>query len=74
MTLDDMHEAARAASRGVALVMSRPPKRTCPAFTGSNPDSARSMVVLPAPLGPSSATTSPEATSKSMPCSTRIFP
>src|SRR3979411_393701 len=65
---------ARAASRGVALVMSRPPKRTCPALTGSNPDSARSMVVLPAPLGPSSATTSPGDTVKSIPCSTRILP
>src|SRR5437879_3818243 len=55
MSFDDMHTSpARAASRFVALVMSRPPKGTRPAFTGSNPDSARSMVVLPAPL-PSSA-------------------
>src|SRR5712664_1200391 len=54
--------------------MSRPSKRTYPALTGSNPDSARSMVVLPAPLGPSNATTSPGDTVKSMPCSTRILP
>ena len=41
--------------------MSRPAKRTVPAITGSSPDIARSSVVLPAPFGPSSATTSPAA-------------
>jgi hypothetical protein len=56
------------------LVISRPSKRACPAVTGNNPDSARNSVVLPAPFGPSSATTSPEAILKSMPCSTRILP
>src|SRR5439155_8088468 len=52
---------ARAASRGVMSVKSAPPKRTSPAVTGSRPDSARSSVLLPAPLGPSSATTSPRS-------------
>src|SRR5438034_815336 len=51
-----------------------PSKRTWPELTGSNPDSARSMVVFPAPFGPSSATTSPAATLKSIPCSTQILP
>src|SRR6185436_135619 len=45
-----------------------------PELTGSNPDSARSSVVLPAPLGPSKATTSPAAISIPTPCSTRILP
>jgi hypothetical protein len=54
MSFDDMHKPG---ARGLARRWRwscPPPKRTRPAFTGSNPDSARSMVVLPAPL-PSSA-------------------
>ena len=45
-----------------------------PALTGNRPDTALSSVVLPAPLGPSSATTSPAAMERSTPCSTRILP
>jgi len=33
-----------------------------------------SVVLFPAPFGPSNATTSPRATAKSMPCRTSIFP
>ena len=47
-------------SRGLAPARSRPPKCTRPDH-GSSPDTARNSVVLPAPLGPSSATTSPGA-------------
>src|SRR5580692_9016008 len=38
------------------------------------PQIARSVVVLPAPLAPSSAVTPPSSTEKSMPCSTRVSP
>src|SRR5277367_3959532 len=38
------------------------------------PQIARSVVVLPAPLAPSSAVTPPASTAKSMPCSTRVSP
>ena len=44
------------------------------AIHGSSPDTARSSVVLPAPFGPSSATTSPARDRRSTPCSTPILP
>ncbi len=57
------------ASAGSA-VTSVPASSTRPAVGGSRPARARSRVDLPAPLGPISATTSPRATERSMPCST----
>ena len=44
---------------GAAWPSGRPSRTTCPAMTGSRPDRSSSVVVLPAPLGPSRATTSP---------------
>jgi len=41
--------------------MSAPSKRTLPRFGGVSPRIERSVVVLPAPFGPSSDTTSPGA-------------
>jgi hypothetical protein len=41
---------------------SSPPKRTVPPIGSSRPAIVVMVVVLPAPLGPSSATTSPGAT------------
>src|SRR4029077_20880087 len=60
-------------SRGLAPARSRPAKRTLP-DQGSSPDTARNSVVLPAPFGPSRATTSFAPTVKSMPRSTLILP
>jgi len=45
-----------------ARVMSAPSKRTLPRRAGVRPSAERSSVVLPAPFGPSSATTSPRST------------
>src|SRR5690606_16831191 len=45
-----------------------PSKRTEPLRRSTMPMIARSVVVLPAPLRPSSVTTSPSRTWKSMPC------
>ncbi len=45
-------------------VMSLPSKVTVPPFDGSRPEIVRSVVVLPAPFAPMSATTSPSFTSK----------
>src|SRR5258708_1169735 len=53
--------------------MSLPAKRMVPE-RGSRPETARSTVVLPPPLGPSSATASPAPTRRSMPRSTPILP
>ena len=44
--------------------MRRPRKRTSPAIGRINPLSARNSVVLPAPLAPRTATSSPSPTSK----------
>ena len=46
---------------------STPKIRACPPSIGSSVASMRSMVVLPAPLGPSTPKTSPGRTSRSMP-------
>ena len=45
-------------------VMSFPSKVTVPPFDGSRPVMVCSVVVLPAPFAPMSATTSPSCTSK----------
>src|SRR5579871_1849096 len=49
-------------------VVSTPSTRTDPSRLGTIPMIDRRVVVLPAPLRPSSVTTSPPYTSKSMPC------
>ncbi len=54
---------------GVAsLVMSRPAKRISPEAARHNPMMVRKVVVLPAPLRPSSMVRPPSGTSKSTPC------
>ena len=58
----------------LARVMSAPPKRMLPPLTGCTPEMARSSVVLPAPLAPTSATSWPLRTSMSMPCSAWMRP
>jgi hypothetical protein len=55
-----------AISFGGAWVMSRPSRMTAPKSASVTPEIARSRVDLPAPLVPSSASTSPSATSRSM--------
>ena len=49
--------------------MSLPPTSTRPVSASSSPASTRSAVVLPQPDGPSSATSSPGAMSRSRPSS-----
>src|SRR5262245_24570029 len=56
------------------LVMSRPSNRTAPAAIGRRPETARMVVVLPAPFAPTSATFSPSLTSRLMPCSAWMRP
>src|SRR3954447_12000829 len=56
------------------LVMSWPSKVIVPPATGRSPEMARIVVVLPAPLAPISATISPSATSRLMPCRAWIRP
>ena len=53
--------------------MRSPAKRMSPVVR-SMPDTARSVVVLPAPLAPSSVVTPPSATSRSSPNSTWVRP
>src|SRR5262249_23483589 len=50
---------------GARPAMSRPITRTEPSIASSRPEIVNSVVVLPAPFGPSSATTSPGCTSRS---------
>jgi len=52
----------------------RPSKSTSPPAGASRPASARSSVLLPAPLAPIKATHSAASTSKSTPCSTSTLP
>jgi hypothetical protein len=53
--------------------MRSPSSRISPSvFTMAH--SARKVVVLPAPLAPSSAVIEPFSSAKSMPCSTRVCP
>ncbi len=57
------------AMRGVGWpVMSSPRKRTLPWVTVVRPMMVRSVVLLPAPLRPSSTVSSPAGTSRSTPC------
>ncbi len=56
------------------LSIARPSKTTRPARGGVKPTMLRMAVVLPAPLRPSSATASPEATRSDTPCSTWLSP
>ena len=56
----DEAQAARArSSSGRAPLTRRPATITSPALGACSPDATRSVVVLPAPFGPSSATTEP---------------
>src|ERR1700712_3689270 len=61
---------ARAMARDGSPMVSRPSKRMEPLRLPITPMMERNVVVLPAPLRPSSVTTSPFGTSKAMPCST----
>ena len=58
---------------GVARASRLPPSTTSP-LRRTVPDTARSVVVLPAPFAPSTATISPSATSSDTPCSAWIGP
>src|SRR5690606_35728658 len=59
---------ARAMSKGRRPVSSRPASRTDPAVARTSPIMVRSVVVLPAPLRPSSTVVSPAGTSNVTPC------
>ncbi len=54
--------------------MSVPSNRMEPALAGCTPDMAHIRVVLPAPLAPTSETSSPSPTSRSMPLSAWMRP
>src|SRR5215208_1486295 len=64
---------ARATASGPRRDTLRPSKTTSP-FVRTMPEIARSVVVLPAPLAPSSATISPSFTSSETPCSALTGP
>ena len=55
-------------------VMSRPSNHTEPDVSRRSPEIARIMVVLPAPLEPSSVTNSPSCTTSDTPCSALMRP
>src|SRR5215469_6747362 len=55
-------------------VTSRPAKRIVPASGRLRPATQRSRVVLPQPLGPSSATISPSAMPRETPSSAKVAP
>ena len=57
-----------------ARVMSAPSKRIAPSETRLMPEIVRRVVVLPAPLEPISATSSPSATESDTPCRARMLP
>ena len=59
---------------GAARVMSRPSKTTRPALGRTSPEIARSVVLLPLPLAPSSVTISPAATVSDTPSRARRLP
>ena len=54
--------------------MSSPKMRMRPAVGSSRPSSIDSVVVLPAPLPPSSAAVTPAGTAKSMPSTASVAP
>ena len=62
---------ARESALGFPPVMSRPSRRTQPAFTDVWPLIMLKVVVLPAPLGPISATISPALTANETPFTAR---
>ena len=69
-----VHRPARASLSGRMPLTWRPSTWKHP-FVGSIwPLATRNVVDLPAPLGPSSASTAPLATARSMPCRTSICP
>src|SRR5690606_29931908 len=59
---------------GAAPVTSTPSTSTVPESHSVRPAMMRRMVLLPLPLGPSRATSSPSATSKLTPCTTWRWP
>ena len=65
---------AQAMSLVAARVMSRSPNRIVPRRDGVNPRIDRSMVVLPAPVGPSNATAWPGRTVIDAPNSAWVSP
>src|SRR5260370_31777335 len=68
-------EMPRRATRSPRMrVMSRPSKLTFPDDGRSRPPTARSSVVLPAPLGPSRATISPASTCSEASTTAAIWP
>src|SRR5438067_5097022 len=64
---------SRATASGERLAMLLPANAILP-LRLTVPDTARSVVVLPAPFGPRTATSSPSPTSSETPCSARIWP
>src|SRR5690606_4487404 len=64
----------RASARRGTDASGTPSSSTLPADGASAPVSTRSSVVLPEPLGPSTPTTAPRATSSETPCSTSVRP
>ena len=69
-----VHTPARASESGAAPVTSRPAIETAPAVGRIWPAMTPSVVLLPAPFGPSSPTTVPRGTTRSIPCSTWMRP
>src|SRR2546423_1427232 len=64
---------SRATASGERLAMLLPANAILP-LRLTVPDTARSVVVLPAPFGPRTTTSSPSPTSSETPCSARIWP
>ena len=64
----------RASTRWRWRSISSPSTRICPAVGSRRPSSMESVVVLPAPLPPSSATVAPAGTLKSMPSTATTLP
>src|SRR3954462_1672233 len=64
----------RARSAGASETTSRPAARALPASGSSSVARMRTVVVLPAPLGPSTPSTVPGATASSTPSSARVGP
>src|SRR6185437_2342010 len=70
----DWHSPRRTRRSARSLEMSSPSNRIRPLLSGRSPEMARMVVVLPAPLAPISATTSPSSMPIEMPCSASIRP
>src|SRR5450631_2013495 len=65
---------ATSRSAGASPVTSRPPIRIEPLSGVSSPATRRSVVVLPAPVGPNSATNSPSPTVRDRSTTARVLP